>query len=243
MTPEEFVAAVCPKVKDLGWAFYFTPETTAKAEAMGLDIFRFYFLGRGGVLGDVEPLVVSSAFGYFNPTLVAQMWTSAREVVAPRAAGRAFVEAAAEHGRAKLSGIEGLEAFCAAADAVNEAADPVGLALYAGAKAEPLVDDAPGRAMQLVAVLREFRGSAHLVAIRASGLDDKRAQFITRPADAGVFGWSDADAPDITDEDRANREAAEELTDRIVTPAYATLDASGQEAFVAGINAIEAALT
>jgi hypothetical protein len=163
--------------------------------------------------------------------------------VAPRLAGRAYVACAADFGRAQLSGIEGLEAFCAAADAVNEAADPVGLTLYSAAKAEPLVDDAPGRAMQLLNLLRELRGSAHLLALRASGLDDKRAHFISRPDDAGMFGWTEDDAPEITDEHRARRVAAEELTDRIVAPAYDVLDAAGRAALVTGVDAVEAALT
>ncbi len=69
----------------------------------------------------------------------------------------------------------------AAADAVNEAADPVGLALYSGFRGELLVDDVPGRAMQIISVLREFRGSAHLIALRASGVDARTAHFIKRP--------------------------------------------------------------
>ena len=244
LTTEELIATVCPKIRDLGWAHYSTPETTAVGEALGLDMFSLYFLGRGGVLGDVEPLVVSSAFGYFNPTLVAQMWNSGREIVAPRVAGRAYVAAAAELGRAKFAGIDGLEAFVAAADAVNDAADPVGLALYSAAKAEPFVDDAPGRAMQLLAVLREFRGSTHLVALRATGLDDKTAQFVKRPQDAAMFGWNDpADFPVVTDEDRAKWEAAEALTDQLVTPAYSVLDDAGRVALAEGVDAIEAILT
>ena len=42
--------------------------------------------------------------------------------------------------------------------------------------------DVAGRAMQLLTVLREFRGSAHLLAVRAAGLDAKTAHFIRRPA-------------------------------------------------------------
>jgi len=61
MTPDELVAAACPKIRDLGFAYYFVPETLAKGDALGLDLFHFYVLGRGGVLGDVESGVVASA--------------------------------------------------------------------------------------------------------------------------------------------------------------------------------------
>ncbi len=78
MTPTELVQAACPKIASLGAAFYFNPETVAKGKELGLDGFRFYFLGRGGVLGDVEARVVRSAFGYFAPELVDKMWNSSR---------------------------------------------------------------------------------------------------------------------------------------------------------------------
>jgi hypothetical protein len=243
MTPEELVADACPKIRDLGWAFYFVPETFATGAALGLDPVHFYFLGRGGVLGDVEAAVVTSAFGYFKPSLVEAVWNAGRQKVAPRDAGRAFLECAAAHGRRKLSAIEALPEFCAAADAVNGAADPTGLALYAAAAAEPLVEDPPGRAMQLVSILRELRGSTHLLAVRAAGLDAKTAHFIRRPDDAAMFGWSDDDAPIITDEHRARLERADALTDELVLPAYAVLDDAGRRAFTTGLDAIEAALT
>jgi hypothetical protein len=243
LTPEELVAVACPKIRDLGWAYFFAPQTVARGEELGLDVLSFYFLGRGGVLGDVEPAVVTSAFGYFKPSLIEGVWTAAAKIVAPRDAGRAYVECAAVYGRAVLSDVEGLDAFVAAADAVNAAADPVGLALYAAAKAEPLADDAPARAMQLLSLLREFRGSAHLIAVRAVGLDALTAHAITRPGDLGMFGWDESEMPEITAADRAARDEAEELTDRMTLAAYSVLDPAGRQALASGLDAIEAAIT
>jgi hypothetical protein len=242
MTPEELVTVACPKISAMGWAFYFVPETFARGEELGLDGVSFYLLGRGGVLGDVESTVIASAFGYFNPTLVSTMWDAARKVVDPREAGRVYMECCANFGRASFAEVPGLDAFCHAAGAVNDAADPVGLALYAGIRAEPLVDDLPGRAMQLVSVLREFRGSAHLIALRASGLDAKTAHFIHRPDDGALFGWGEEDTPTITAEERSTWAIAEHLTDRIVLPAYAVLDEGGRRALTAGLAAMESAL-
>jgi hypothetical protein len=178
------------------------PETLAKGKALGLDGFRFYFLGRGGVLGDVEAPVVASAFGYFNPALVADMWDSGKAILAPREAARSHFACSAELGRRHFSDLDGLPEFCAAADAINNAADSIGLALYSGFRAEPMVDDLPGRAMQLVTVLREFRGSAHLISVRGYGLDAKAAHFMRRPNDIGMFGWADDDAPEIGEAER-----------------------------------------
>ena len=243
MTPDELMEHVCPKIRDLGWAYYFVPETMQRGVDLGLDGLRFYFIGRGGVLGDVEASVVRAAFGYFEPGLVAKMWDSSTAVIAPRDAGREYLQCAAEHGRRKLSGIDGLEAFVAAADAVNAAADETALTLYAAAKAEPLVEDLPGRAMQLTALLREFRGSAHLMALRVVGLDSPTAHAVNRPGDVAMFGWTADALPEVTAEHRAKRDEAERLTDDIVRGAYGSLDPSERAALVAGIDAIETALT
>jgi hypothetical protein len=242
MTPEELVAAASPKIGALGSAFYFLPETRARGEELGLSGLRFYFLGRGGVLGDVEPAVVRSAFGYFAPGLVEKMWRSAMEVVPPRQAARAYFEACADLGRRRLADLPDLDAFCAAAGAVNDAADDTALAVYAGIAAEPLAEDIPGRAMQLVTVLREHRAGAHLLAVRAVGLSDVLAHAIHRPDDLASFGWKPDEVPAASEEDRARRAEAERLTDRIVTPAFAVLDDDGARALLDGLDAMEGAL-
>jgi hypothetical protein len=97
--------------------------------------------------------------------------------------------------------------------------------------------------MQLVTVLREFRGSAHLIAVRAAGLDARTAQFIRRPNDGAMFGWSDDDAPEIGDDDRAKLAEADAITDRLVLPAYSTLSEADRDALVTGLERIEAALS
>lgn len=122
------------------------------------------------------------------------------------------------------------------------AADPVGLALYSGYRAKPLVEDLPGRAMQLVTVLREFRGGAHLIAVRGCGLNAKTAHFMRRPNDMGTFGWSDDDSPEIGDNEREKLAAADRLTDRLVAPAYGAVDDPAQKAILAGLDQMEAAL-
>lgn len=243
MNDSEFVSRICPIFGGTGWAYYFTPETIARGSELGLKGPLFYFAGRGGLLGDCDAAVVSAAFGYFNPAVVKSAWDAARAVVPPMTAGLAHWECCANLGRLKLASVDGLEAFVEAADAVNTAADPDGLALYAAFKAAPLADDLPGRAMQLVSILREFRGSAHLVAVRAAGISSKQAHFVSRPNDIRMFGWTPEDAPLVDDSVRAAMAEAERLTDRIVTPAYAVLNGTGRDALVAGAEAIKAALS
>ncbi|MEY2763188.1 MAG: hypothetical protein RLZZ48_975 [Actinomycetota bacterium] len=242
MTPRELVSQVCPLFNDTGWAYYFTPDTQAKGAELGLKGPMFYFAGRGGVLGDCDADVVTAAFGYFNPEVIRRAWESATAIKPAREIGRAHWECCAHLGRQKLSGVANLDAFVAAADAVNNAAERDGLALYAAFKAEPMASDLPGRAMQLVAILREFRGSAHLLAVRASGLTTKQAHFSKRPNDVAMFGWTPEDAPPLGDDVARRMKAAEDLTDEIVLPAYSVLDESGAQALLDGARAIKAAV-
>jgi len=239
---EDLVRIACPRIGDLGWAFYFTPETLKVGRSLGLDGLRFYFLGRGGVLGDVDAGVVVSSFGYFAPSLVSKMWNSARDICPPREAAHAFMECCAELGRSHLKGVPDLAGFCDAGGAVNDAADPIGLALYSGIRAHPLADDLPARAMQLITVLREFRGSAHLLAVRAEGLDARTAHYLHRPGDMAMFGWGEEDTPDVTDSEHRKLQAALRLTDELVVPAYSVLDERGRQTLIAGLEAIGEAL-
>lgn len=243
MTNEELVQEVCPLINDTGWAYYFAPVTMAKGAELGLNGMEFYVVGRGGPMGDCEGAAVAAAFGYFNPATIGRAWDSAKAKVAPRIAGKAHLECSAILGRTKFADIPNLASFVEAADAVNSAANPDGLTLYAAIKSEPLASDVLGRAMQLVTVLREFRGSAHLLAVRAAGLDSKTAHFVKRPNDIKMFGWTEDDAPHIDDAVRQKMNEAEALTDRLVAPAYGVLDESGLAALLAGARAIKTVLS
>ena len=247
MDAGELVRTVAPTVGTMGARFYFDPATQAKGAELGLDPFQFYFLGRGGVLGDVEAPVVGAAFGYFAPKLLASMWEAGRAKVAPREAARAFVGCCQSFGRAAFAGVaraaEGeMRDFCAAAEKVVEAADRGGLALFAGVAAEPLAEDVAGRAMQLVMVLRELRGGVHLVAVVASGVAPKVAHRIRRPNDMGLFGYAPEEIPEVTPEDRANLAAADALTDRLLGGPFGVLDEDGRQALARGLERMDAAL-
>lgn len=238
---QELIATACPKIGALGSAFYFIPATLARGKELGFDGFRFYLLGRGGVLGDVEPAVITSAFGYFNGPLVEKLWNDARTKMAPREAGRVYMGCAQDFGRAKFAAVAGLAEFCASAEKVVAAVHPAGLPLFAGIAAEPLAQDLPARAMQLIAVLREFRGSAHLIAVVASGLEPKAAHLMRRPEMAKAFGYPE-DPFEATDADRAKHAAADALTDVLVTPAYSVLNEVEAAALLAGLAGCEAAV-
>ena len=242
MTNEELVNTVCPILNDNGWKYYFTPNAIEVSKSMGLKGMEFYVAGRGGCMGDCEGSVVAAAFGYFNPVIINAAWNLATAKQPARVIGDAHYEVAAHLGREKLTDLPGLTEFTAAMEKVFNAADPDGFALFAAFKSMPLAQDTPGRAMQLAASLREFRGSAHLIAIRAVGLTSKQAHYVKRPNDVKGFGWGEDDAPLVDDAVRALMVEAEKLTDALCIPAYAVLNDAERKALVDGTKAFEAAL-
>lgn len=236
----ELASAVAEPLGASGAAFYFNKDTLAKGKEFGLDGMRFYMLGRGSVLGDTHSDVVASAFGYFNRATVAKLWDSAKEKLAPAEAASIYHQCCAEVGRQKLSEVEGLDAFCDAAEAVIAGTDVAGLPLYAGIAAMPRVDDTPGKALQLAATLRELRGSAHLDALVSSGISPVVAHCVKRPDMIAAFGWDPA--PDTSGFDEAKRAEAESLTDAIVGAGMVGLSDEQAAALRDGATAIAAAL-
>lgn len=239
----DVIQAIALQTGDIGASFYFQPETVEFGkQQLGLDGFRFYFLGRGGVLGDVDAAVVHSAFGYFHPSLVARMWNSGKERVAPRDAARAYFECAHQFGRQRFAALEGLDAYVDAATTVIAGVDGGAMALFAGVRAEPVPSDAPAAAIHQAVVMREMRGSAHLAAITAVGLSMSAAHAIKRPNDVELFGWQGDEVPTVTDSDRQRRARAEQLTDEALMPAFSRLTATQSAALIAGTEAMHAAL-
>ena len=242
MTDEELISIVCPIINDNSYKYYFSQSTIDTGKSLSLKGMEFYVAGRGGALGDCEGSVVAAAFGYFNPIIINAAWTLAIAKHPARTIGSMHYECAAVVGREKLSALPNLAEFVSAMQKVFDAMDPDGLALFAAFKSLPLVNDLPGRAMQLAASLREYRGSAHLVAVRASGVSGIQAHFIKRPKDMKNFGWSESEYPIVNDETRARMVAAEKLTDALCIAPYSVLNETERASLVAGARAFEAAL-
>lgn len=238
MEPIEIMRAT-EAIGSIGAAFYFDPETLSRGKAAGLDGFRFYVLGRGGVLGDVEPAVVHAAFGYFSPGLVDKMWTTSVERMAPREAARLYHSCAHDLGRSRLADTPGLDGFVDAATQVIGAVEGASLPLFAAVRAEPVPTDAPAAAVHQAMVLRELRGSVHLLALTANGLNSAVAHAIRRPQDVELFGYQSP--PEIGDDDRAAWDRAEAMTDELLVPAYSTLSDAQAEALIAGTAAMATA--
>ena len=224
-----------------GGAFMLHPETTARGEACGLDFGSFYALGRGGVLGDVDADVVISAFAFFEPGLVRAIWDGARATMTPAEGATKYAEACAAWGRDHLAGVDDLDELATLLDKVSRAASPIGAPLFAGWRAMPLPDDAPGRAMQLLHVLRELRGGLHVVAVLAAGMTPREALMVAGPDSIVLFGWTEP-YPDPEPHRSAHAEV-EATTNRLVAPAFEILDAGERDRLVGLLDATLAVIT
>lgn len=232
MDTPTLVKTVSPLIQAAGTAFMFDGRAMAAGEPLGLDGMSTYMLGRGGVLGDVDADVVAANFAVFNPQVVRMLWDGAKAKASPADAAAAYHEACADYGRERLSDIDDLTAYVEAAEAVLDGASIVGMPLFAGWRAIPRVDDAPGRAMQLTHVLREHRGNAHVCGIAAAGLTGAEAHYASKgDSQMAMMGWQEPWPDDPSLPDRLAE--AETATDRIVERAFSVLDPDRAEAMAA----------
>jgi hypothetical protein len=233
VTPEQAAAAGKRAILKLGGAFGHDPKTMRRARQLGLTGWAFYVAGRGGALGDVRPDTVAAALGFIAPEAVREGWEAARRVASPvEIAGHNLGECC-RWGRENLSMFFGLERMVELAERVVVSAEAAGMPLFAAWRAMPVPDDAPGaRAAVLAQLLREHRGAAHLIAIRASNLTPLEAIIAGPEKEAGAtaFGWQ---PPYPAAEPLMRRRAwAEALTDRIAGEAYRVLDPGERQELV-----------
>jgi hypothetical protein len=236
----ETIAATKASIERLGAKFMFHPTTVAMGKAAGMPHgFATYFAGRGGVLGDCDADVVLAAWGYFEPGLVRKMWHAGTDVLPARAAGAMYAEGSRQWGRDHLGAVKekSIETFNTLGLKLVEAADVQGLPLFAAWRGEPLPSDALGRAGQLLHVLREHRGSVHLLAVVATGMTPLQAHVTNRGVDgAKMFGWNDEAA--LPKPRPALLKKAEALTDKLCIPTYSVLSERQSASFRAAVAAI-----
>jgi len=217
----ESVRALTDPIGDLGGMWLLHPDVLGPCRDAGYpNGYAYYVAGRGGVLGDVDADVITSAFGFFEPSLVRKLWEAGVAVEGARASSARYTAACCEFSRSRITGFAGTQRLVELAARVAADVDPTGLALFAGWRAQPQPDDAAGRAILLMHMLRELRGSVHIVAIVAVGLSAFHAVLASGgEAQAKQFGWPEP-YPLVAADTKA---AAETLTDNILSGLYAAV--------------------
>lgn len=245
MTPAEAASSVGRPIGLIGSRFMFDPSTYGTAAADGYSGLDFYFAGRCGVLGDVDADVVIAALGFFESANVRALWDQGRAVAGAAGAATRFGDACARWGRDHFGDDVEYAELNLLAERIIAAAPVAGLPLFAGWRAMPIADDTKGGTCQRLNVLRELRGGAHLIAVVASGLTPFEAVLAKGGvANAQLFAYPEPypDVEELTARVTGAMEAAEQLTDRLVAPAFATLDDSERVRFVDLVHATRAAL-
>ncbi len=229
---DEFLEAVKDAVYDAGGGFMTARATYVGGKEIGLRGFDYYFIARGGVLGDADPAVIAAALVFFPRALVEQHWAAGRAVLTPAAGAAHFAEACFAYGRQSFSSFEGAGRLAALAEKIAAAADPAGMPLFAGWRAMPQPEDASARVAMALNVLREHRGGAHNMAVLVAGLTPLEAIVGSRfgPINAQFFGWPEPYPDPASTADR--RAEAEKTTNAMIAPAYAVLDAAERAEFV-----------
>jgi len=220
------VAAKTP-IFDLGGRWMTGESEEAATEAAGLEGWQLYFLGRHGVMGDVDPDVITAVAYIFPPDRVRSEWEAARRTLTPEEAVRRYAGVCHEWGRSELTAFDGAARLIDLAGRVVDAVDVAGLPLFAGWRALSLPADPLARCAHMLQLLREHRGACHGLAMVALGLHPLVAMLLDEAGHAEEYGW-ERPYPTITDHDRQLRAQVEEVTDDLVTPPYTSLTAAEQ---------------
>jgi hypothetical protein len=234
------VAAASPIIFKVGGTWFFDSVSRAKAAELGIKGYPFYFAARSGVLGDVSAPTVVAAFSFFEPSLVTKQFGNAVADHTPSEIGRAGVDALAEWGRAKFSGIDSAARTAELGRRIIEGVGLFGHTLFAAWREVAVPADGPAALALTIQTMRELRGDCHVHACAAVGLTPIEAMISRDGAErAQQFGW-----PEPYPEPgplAATRAEAEELTDRQMRRFYGVLSEGELDEFVAGIRPTEAA--
>jgi hypothetical protein len=224
--------------------FYFSPQSTARGEAIGLDVISLYGAGRASMLGGVDPQTADSVFYFFKPGMVAAVVERGRSLASEDAIATAHLGSADDYAEATFTGVDAatLNAFSDAVDALA-ATVPSGLwPLFDGYRAAPAATTNTARAYRAAILLRELRGGVHTDAVKACGLTPATACQFDR--DLGYFqmhGFSEEDMVERTPEIDAQKAAAEAATTERMAALFASLSSTQLDAIVAGAKALESA--
>ncbi|RAV03234.1 SCO6745 family protein [Mycolicibacter senuensis] len=233
---EKSAAAAGAAMEQAVAVFMLHPETFAGSIATGYqNPLAGYVAGRGGVLGEATGDAVGAVFAVFEPTGLSAMWDEGVAVRGAAAAAQQYWSQTAEFGRKYLSGAQGLDRIAALGEKVIAATPPAGLPLFAGWRAMPLADDAAGRALQVMFVLRELRAGVHFNALTISGITPIEAHMLNKgPQYATMFGWPEPFADGADKKDRyAQIEAA---TNRRMAELFAAALAPDEAAELARLS-------
>jgi hypothetical protein len=227
MNEDDRVRATAETVSGLTSAFMLDGATYVAGAGLGFEALDFYFCGRGGVLGDVDPAIVTAALAFFNPETVARSWTNGRAVMPRSEAAEAFAGCGASWADAHLGDDVDWSRLSELASTIVASASVIGAPLFAGWRAMPVPAEPKQAAHHQLNVLRELRMARHASAVVSVAIDPADAVRHRSPHMRAIFGWDEAAVDPGT---AARWDEAEALTNRATARDYAVLsDAEAAE--------------
>jgi hypothetical protein len=231
---------------------YFVPEAAEEYATFGINPAGGYFASRSAPMGAVTDAVVIATFYNFSPLAVTSAMPGVWEAASPaewQAARFRAVERALERVHVDLSTDQIAEAR-SLLDAVVTSLQHGGKPLAAGNSAVALPSDPLTALWQQVAVLREWRGDAHVALLAANQLAPceclvlqvgsgrfplalaqrtrrwSEAEWQAATARLAEQGWMDADGT-MTPAGIEERERIESETDRLCAPIWEPIGDAG----------------
>lgn len=232
MEPIELARATAPCIRDFTAAFMVDRVTYQRGAELGYAGIDFYFVGRGGVLGDTSGAVVAAAFAFFDAGAVTAAWDRGADVGPRGVAAVAFAQAGHGWARRHLEGDEVIAAAGVVArlgGRVVDGARDAGAPLFAGWRLLDVPDDDVAAAHHTLNALRELRGAYHVGSVLGVGLTPRESVLLTDPHMAPIHGYS-AD-PAVDETLRSRLADAEAATDRAMATALSVLDAAEADRF------------
>lgn len=246
---------------------YFAPEATNRFESLGLSATQQYFAGRAAPMGAVGAELVVATFFNFNPAAVRAAIPQAWSVASPAAVQNARLDAAQEVLHRTCGDLNPADVARATgiAQAMVDGVGDEGKPLAAANRAAAMPADALGRLWQLVTIIREWRGDAHVAVLSAAPVTGIEA-LVLHAATGQVPGavlrttrsWSEQDWDDavtalaerglvradgsFTDRGAAFRTDIEEATNRAASPLVQAVGDNDAQEFCDLLRPIRSAL-
>jgi hypothetical protein len=240
MNSYELETTIAGPVQLLGMSFYFDPGTAAAAGEFDMNVFEYYGLGRGGVLGNVSGAVVGEAFWFFHPTTVDALWNSGLAKGEPVAVAKSHLNAAYAWADRTFAGVSET-VMRNYADASRKAIDAVPggkYALFDGYRSFPVPESAVHAAYLATILFRELRGGIHIDTTREMKVEPNEACFISNESIFKLHGYGDVDAPERTAELVERMANAEELTTKTMASYLDVLTDDERGYIAAGVTAM-----
>ncbi|MCR6487395.1 hypothetical protein M8542_31650 [Amycolatopsis sp. OK19-0408] len=220
----DVAAATEDPIRRIPSGFMLGTKTLARGAELGFVESDFYFVGRGGVLGDVDSDVVAAGFTFVNAESLRVVWERSRDVLPRREASVEFAVCAADWAQEHIPDEFDAARLAELLDPVVAAATPELAPVFAGWRALDVPAEPKAHALHQLNVLRELRGARHMVAVLAGELAPQDALRYHSPSVIwDLFGW-----PGQLDASRVRQvgkrwQSAIDVTNQLLAPVFDVL--------------------